>query len=196
VYDTKEQLKMHQVSSAVDDRNSGHHAATLCKTTGEAFPTLDALRKYIEYNSDIEEEEAPESYDDIDDADQTRHSHVNHLKYLPKENVTEKQCKDYRPNNPSHEDEEELTMEKIKEHFFNANIEIIVLVEGIVNLTSSTSQAVHSYSMNDGEIMFDSTFVPCVGRGSDGRCVLNMDLFNTIADAPKNATRSRSTPSH
>lgn len=29
------------------------------QTTGEAFPTLDALRKYIEYNSDIEEEEAP-----------------------------------------------------------------------------------------------------------------------------------------
>lgn len=86
-------------------------------------------------------------------------------------------------------------LERIKEHLSRTGLEVLVYVEAIETYTSSTMQARHSYHFETGDIEFDSGFVPCVQRGTDGKPLIDIDAFHRLRPAPRNAHAMLSTPS-
>ncbi|KAJ8599160.1 hypothetical protein CTAYLR_008554 [Chrysophaeum taylorii] len=99
-YETRAQLELHRRAAAVDERFSGHDAATICPETGESLPTVASLRTYCAYNNF----QPPPGR--RTPRDQRGHSRVNHLKYLP---AIVAKDDDFRPNamlHHAHHDEE------------------------------------------------------------------------------------------
>ena len=71
---------------------------------------------------------------------------------------------------------------KVREYMNSAQIEIIVLVEGIDFLTSDTLQARHSYILD--EIEWDATFMPCVSQDDTTRtATIDFGKFHQLVDA-------------
>jgi len=73
--------------------------------------------------------------------------------------------------------------------------EMVVLVEGVDEITGSTIQARHSYRHDD--VAWNMTFAPCVSRGreedGDGPfkgCVMDFGRFHYLVDASLDCERS------
>eukprot|EP00730_Choanoeca_flexa_P014149 TRINITY_DN6079_c0_g1_i1.p1 TRINITY_DN6079_c0_g1~~TRINITY_DN6079_c0_g1_i1.p1 ORF type:complete len:512 (+),score=97.87 TRINITY_DN6079_c0_g1_i1:73-1536(+) len=79
--------------------------------------------------------------------------------------------------------EDDLATQKkaIQDQLKQENIEILAIVEGVDPYTAATVQARHSYTHDD--IVFDHTFAPCVTKGSDGACQLDMHFFHDLVPA-------------
>eukprot|EP00929_Paragymnodinium_shiwhaense_P055020 TRINITY_DN27598_c0_g1_i4.p1 TRINITY_DN27598_c0_g1~~TRINITY_DN27598_c0_g1_i4.p1 ORF type:complete len:446 (-),score=52.46 TRINITY_DN27598_c0_g1_i4:195-1532(-) len=71
-----------------------------------------------------------------------------------------------------------LTASDIGQHIVDNELEILVLVEGIEPLTSSTLQARHSYCADD--IVFNACFQRCVFKEADGACRVNLTAFHEL----------------
>lgn len=67
------------------------------------------------------------------------------------------------------------TKESIKKYLQDANVEILVLVEGYDPTTSCNVQRNASYTSND--FMWNHKFVPCVSR-TNREVVVDMDAFH------------------
>ena len=72
--------------------------------------------------------------------------------------------------------------EGINDHLNSADLEIIVLVEGIDALTSYTIQARHSYTVDDVE--WDATFASCVYPDEDNIPHIDFDRFHKVINSP------------
>ncbi|EDQ92304.1 uncharacterized protein MONBRDRAFT_30728 [Monosiga brevicollis MX1] len=75
----------------------------------------------------------------------------------------------------------EARKEMIRSHLMKNNVEIIAIIEGVDPHTAATVQARHSYTYRD--IVFDHAFAPCVTKGSDGACQLDMYFFHDLVPA-------------
>ncbi len=72
--------------------------------------------------------------------------------------------------------------EGINDHLNSADLEIIVLVEGIDALTSYTIQARHSYTVED--IEWDATFASCVYPDEDNIPHIDFNRFHKLIHSP------------
>ena len=68
------------------------------------------------------------------------------------------------------------TPDELMEFWRESRLEILVMVEGVEPITSSTIQARHSYSVDD--MVWDMIPAPCVTEGDDGRCEIDFGKFH------------------
>eukprot|EP00457_Paulinella_chromatophora_P012135 gb/GEZN01012324.1/.p1 GENE.gb/GEZN01012324.1/~~gb/GEZN01012324.1/.p1 ORF type:complete len:273 (+),score=33.32 gb/GEZN01012324.1/:200-1018(+) len=73
------------------------------------------------------------------------------------------------------------SLEAVKQHLQRAQVEVVVVLEGVDLNTSQTTQARQSYTLQD--ISFNSKFAPCVsvGRWGTGACV-DMRKFHALVE--------------
>ncbi|KAH8054142.1 hypothetical protein JL720_14513 [Aureococcus anophagefferens] len=84
---------------------------------------------------------------------------------------------------------------QVEDHLSLAECEIVVIVEAIDTYTSSTMQARHSYSFNDGDVLVNRTFVPCVEKDPQGKCLIDLKKFHETRDCDGSKNSYFSVPS-
>ena len=75
--------------------------------------------------------------------------------------------------------------ERIRSHFSQSELEVMVLVEATDPHSGNAFQARHSYTARD--IIFDKTFVPSMMVADDGSAKLDWDKFHEVLDVPFNS---------
>ena len=84
---------------------------------------------------------------------------------------------------------------QVEDHLSLAECEIVVIVEAIDTYTSSTMQARHSYSFNDGDVLVNRSFVPCVEKDPQGKCLIDLKKFHETRDCDGSKNSYFSVPS-
>lgn len=77
------------------------------------------------------------------------------------------------------------TKAQIMRHLRTAEVEVVVILEGIDGSTSNTMQARHSYT--DEDIAYDHTFANCVSKTAEG-VVINFDKFHMLKPVPEDVS--------
>ena len=72
----------------------------------------------------------------------------------------------------------DIERDEIIDHLWTNRIEVLVLLEGIDPITSSTLQARHSYIAKD--IKMDHEFARCVTRDAEGKAVIDFGKFHKV----------------
>jgi hypothetical protein len=84
---------------------------------------------------------------------------------------------------PPESDASSLSFDAIKEYWTKSNMEVLILVEGIVPSTSGSTQARWSYKIDD--IVWQQEFAPCIemfDRKGEFCCKVNFEKFNELVD--------------
>jgi hypothetical protein len=88
---------------------------------------------------------------------------------------------------PSVDDVNSLTYDQLTNYWQETNMEIVILVEGVVPSTSGSTQARWSYKIED--VIWQKEFVPCVDRYEDpsGKycCKVDFSKFDEVQDISK-----------
>ena len=138
------------------DSITGSRDGVSCPVCGELFGTTDRLKKHIDFCKIVEEnDEYPiiGTHRELNDEDV--------LRLLDKKSPT-------------------LSLEHIRKYCEKSKIEIVVMVEGINPLTSSTFQALQSYKSQD--IVFGGRFVPLFTENNE----VDLELFHEITVVGEN----------
>ena len=184
-YESAEALMLHQMSSCVDDRVSGHDVTTIDAATGEAFASAElaaraarAARGALEQARGDALEQAAHSacnhavceQSALDAAsgglDAARRSAAKLPSPLAEARRNVRALRDAAGRLPPSVERllqrGAVDTSAIVEWLSTSGAEIVVVVEGIEPVTSATGAARHSYSWEHGDIAVHHSFVPCV----------------------------------
>lgn len=80
------------------------------------------------------------------------------------------------PRGIAHEPSAAVEEERILRFWRESEMELLCMIEGIDSVSSDTTQARHSYTVDD--LVVGETFVPCTKRAANGACIVEFDLFH------------------
>ena len=89
-------------------------------------------------------------------------------------------------------DEAREFREELEAFFFDRDVEIVAIVEGVDDITSRLVQARHSYALEN--FAWWHNFAPCVFRQPGGSCLVDFGEFHRTVDPSLGAASPQATP--
>lgn len=135
------------------DADGGIQSTMVCKVCGDSFPTMEGLRRHVNYNA------AQDPANGVPEERQHRPWCADH------ENLPESMT---------------VTRQDIEDFLASQYIEVVVLLEGVEPTTSCSVQARHSYLFPE-DIVWDRTFADCIELGTDEHaCAVDLGRFHDL----------------